>query len=70
MRKGMKVEIWGTNKKKKLGIGIYIDSKREKLWGSNFWIPKFKLGNKIIHGYECWWIPLSEIKAINKARGE
>ncbi len=27
-RKGMKVEIWDATRKKKLGIGIYIGSKR------------------------------------------
>ena len=61
-RKGMKVEIWDTTRNKKLGIGIYTGSKREYLLGVNFWIPRFKLGRKIIHGYGCWWIPVSETK--------
>jgi hypothetical protein len=62
-RKGMKVEIWSADKKKKLGIGIYLDSKTKvSLFGMKMNMPRFKLGRKIIYGYQCWWIPLSEIK--------
>ena len=57
--KGRKVKIFSADKKKELGIGKYIDSKMTSL---RFRTPRFRLGSKVICGYECWWIPLSEVK--------
>lgn len=57
-RKGMRVEIWDAEQKNKLGIGIYINSKKIDFYGHKFWTPRFRMGRKIIHGYECWWIPI------------
>lgn len=65
-RKGMKVEIFDARLEKKLGIGIYINSKKIGLKDIKYWTPRFKLGKKIIHGYECWWTPLSVIKRKGK----
>jgi len=65
-RKGMKVEIYDAQFEKKLGIGTYIGSRRIGLQGLKYWIPRFKLGRKIIYGYECWWIPVSKTKGGEK----
>ncbi len=69
-RKGMKVEIWDAEQKNKLGIGTYIDSKRVKAWGCSFWTPRFKLGRRFIHGFECWWIPVKYAFTTSGASGE
>ena len=65
--KGRKVEIWNATCTKKLGIGMYIGSERCYLTEAGKevyigWTPKFKLGKKVICGFECWWIPVSETK--------
>jgi hypothetical protein len=55
--------------KKKLGIGEYIGSENlgfiEPL-KQIIKTPKFKIGKKIIRGYECWWIIKSEAEKIEK----
>ncbi|HHT9147327.1 MAG TPA: hypothetical protein ACFYD4_16865 [Candidatus Wunengus sp. YC61] len=58
LRKGMKVAIWDATKKNNLGTGIYVDSIRVKAFGFKAWTPRFRIGKRIIHGYECWWIPV------------
>ena len=70
MRKGMKADIFSADKKKRLGIGIYVKSKQINFFGSKIWMPGFKVGKKIIWGYQCWWIPLSEIKRRLKAKSK
>jgi hypothetical protein len=63
--KGRKVEIYSVNQKEKLGIGVYIGS--DRITGfriKNLFTPKFRIGKRIIRGYECFWIPESHAIAI------
>jgi hypothetical protein len=51
-RKGMLVRI--VHKNQRL-VGRYLRS--EKVLG--VWTPVFRVGRKMLRGYECWWLPLS-----------
>ena len=57
LRKGMNVLIFSADKTKDLGVGKYVGEKQITLLGRKVFVPKFKLKNKIIYGYECWWMP-------------
>jgi len=48
-----KVRIFSANHQQELGIGKYIG---EKMTCFGISTPKFRLGKKIIYGYECWWV--------------
>lgn len=66
IKKGQKIEIYDTSKDRKfLGIGIYLGEKYFKEFG-NIPIPKFKLGRRIIYGYECWWLPKNMAERIKR----
>lgn len=71
--KGRKVKIfiidWSTNKRKCLGIGVYIKSRKVWFEGTDKfagYTPEFRIAKKKIYGYECWWIPLSIANKIEK----
>jgi hypothetical protein len=60
-----KVRVFDAKCEKDLGIWIY--SHREKFGFSKqetFYTPVFHQGKKIIHGYACWWIPISVFRQI------
>jgi hypothetical protein len=57
--KGRKVRIFSATRNKELGIGTFINHKMTSLGVTT---PKFRLGRKIIYGYECYWIPMGKIK--------
>ena len=61
LKKGTQVLITSADQSKLLGKGKYIGYDRIHAtdMGMTFNTPKFRLGRKIIRGYECWWIPLS-----------
>ena len=74
LNKGTKVlitsVIWNgpMDKSKLLGKGTYIGYDRVHAWGQTFNTPKFRLGRKIIRGYECWWIPASVAQRSTKSK--
>lgn len=59
LRKGTKVKVFSGLSKRYLGIWEY--DKAIKV-GPGYFTPRFKQGKKKIHGYSCWWIPLSIAK--------
>lgn len=78
---GERVEIYGPDQDKFLGIGTYVGSEKQEtiigeefkhLFPKNFtlMIPKFELGGKIIYGSECWWITVAEANRIKKKVNE
>ena len=61
IKKGEKVYLLTINKKKLLGIGTYCGKDKISYEGQFLCLtPCFKLKNKIIRGFECWWIPIKE----------
>jgi len=62
IHKGDKIVIFDIHHKF-LGIGKFIGSKRTKIFGIRMSIPAFKLKNKIIRGFECWWLPQKELES-------
>jgi hypothetical protein len=71
IRKGQSVIISSADQKKLLGIGKYVGYKKVRIFGTVCNIPKFRMGKRIIYGYECWWIPESVSKKIlKKQKGE
>jgi len=66
--KGRKVKVFSGAKKRYLGIWEYDKAIKVE---SGFFTPRFRQGKKKIHGYTCWWIPLSiAIKAEEKEEKE
>jgi len=64
LRKGTKVKVFSSDKEHYMGIWEY--DKAIKVAGLRSLTPRFKQGKKRIHGYACWWIPLSVAKKIEK----
>ncbi len=57
--KGRKIKVYSVNHRY-LGIWEYDKSiYMFNLGKQKLFTPRFKQGKKKIHGYVCWWIPLS-----------
>ena len=64
--KDERIIIFSSNMRKKYGAGKYFGDEKMKVGNKKYLTPVFKIGNKIIHGFECWWIPEKEAKEIKK----
>ena len=63
LRKGStRVLIFSVDKRKKIGEGLYIGTKKWSGWD----MPRFRVGRRVIWGYECWWIPVKVARDIEK----
>jgi len=66
--KGRKVKVFATSYRylgiweydRAVYVGHCVMFPRRK-----FFTPRFKQGKKKIHGYSCWWIPLSEVNKVS-----
>ena len=61
--KGRKIKVFSTSNKY-LGVWEYDKAVRVGSIEKNgrmtpLFVPRFRQGKKTIHGYACWWIPLS-----------
>ena len=62
MWKGRKAKIFASDGKTYLGIGKYVGKRLRE----GFYVSTFKLGRKLVYGYECWWIPVSIAEKVEK----
>ena len=67
LRKGRKVVVFSAHNRRYLGIWEFDRAIQIGTFGidrKKIYTPRFIQGKKKIHGYACWWIPLSDWERI------